>query len=143
MFKHSRTLTTLSTLLTSARRATKDNGLDPSFHKCALIIVGTMEKDKMVCEHLRALERQIQAAGIRETSRGQAWSQTCREWVYFDCYFNRGAIRARLHLADCVKDHSHLGTHDGQESGFYCEKCKDGIMGYHENSRDKAKIEFK
>lgn len=97
----------------------------------------------MVCEHLRALERQIQAAGIKETFSGQAWSNNCREWVYFDCYLNSGEIRARIQIADCVKDHSHGGTHDGQESGFYCESCKDGIMGWHENFRDKANIEFK
>jgi hypothetical protein len=31
-----------------------------------------------------------------------------------------------------VKDHVHLGTHDGQEAGFECEACHDAIMGVHE-----------
>ena len=83
----------------------------------------------MTCEHLRALERAILARGIRETSRGQAWSQNCREWVYFDCYIDTGAVRERFALADCVKEHTHRGTHDGSERGFDCEKCHDGVMG--------------
>ena len=55
----------------------------------------------MTCEHLIELERAIIAAGIRETSRGQAWSRNCREWVY------------------------------GAECGFVCSVHRDGIMGHH------------
>jgi len=35
-------------------------------------------------------------------------------------------------MAVCVHDHDHLGTHDGQESGFVCTACDDAIMGVHE-----------
>ena len=71
------------------------------------------------------------AAGIPETSRGQAWTDNCREWVYFDCILDLADLRARFRLADLVVDHDHLGTHDGCERGFYCSRCLDGVMGRH------------
>ena len=83
----------------------------------------------MVCEHLAELEKDLTDKGIRETCRGQVWSQNCREWVYFDCYLNNGEIRKRIRFADCVTDLEHRGTHDGSESGFYCTIHHDGIMG--------------
>ena len=46
----------------------------------------------------------------------------------------RKKIRERIELAPCVKDHEHLGTHDGQEAGFVCEACHDAIMGVHEQA---------
>lgn len=85
----------------------------------------------MVCSHLAPLEEALLAAGMRVTFRGQAWSQNCREWVYFDCVLDRAAIRKRLPLPSCVQDREHLGTHDGQEAGFVCTTCHDGIMGVH------------
>ena len=94
----------------------------------------------MTCIHLRRLEEAIQALGIRETSRGQAWSENCREWVYFDCYLEREEIRRRFSLEACVKDHEHLGTHDGSEAGFYCEIHKDGILGVHGRSAARARV---
>ena len=86
----------------------------------------------MTCEHLRALEQAIQERGIRETFRGAAWSRNCREWVYFDCFIDTDAVRGRFTLADCVQEHLHRGTHDGQERGFVCSQCHDGIMGIYE-----------
>ena len=85
----------------------------------------------MTCKHLHQLETEIIGAGLRETFRGKAWTENCREWVYFDCYLDRESIRKRIELADCVLDHEHLGTHDGQEAGFVCTQCHDGIMGMH------------
>ncbi|MBM4037140.1 MAG: hypothetical protein FJ290_01385 [Planctomycetes bacterium] len=85
----------------------------------------------MVCEHLRQLESELAAAGIDVTYRGQAWTDNCREFVYYDCVLDRESIRKRLKLADCVKDSEYLGTHMGEEYGFYCELCKDGVMGAH------------
>jgi hypothetical protein len=89
----------------------------------------------MLCEHLRALEKQMLSAGVRVTFRGQAWSRNCREWVCFDCLLDRAAIRQQIELASCVRDYEHLGTHDGQEAGFVCEACHDAITGAHEQSR--------
>jgi hypothetical protein len=85
----------------------------------------------MLCNHLAPLERELISAGIPETFRGKAWSNDCREWVYFACFLDREAIRARLHLAPSVVDHEHLGTHDGQEAGFVCTQCLDAVMGMH------------
>lgn len=85
----------------------------------------------MLCEHLRPLEKEIIARNVAETFRGQAWSDNCREWVYFDCVLDLAALRARFSFAACVVDHEHRGTHDGQESGFVCEQCKDAVMGRH------------
>ena len=86
----------------------------------------------MVCEHLSQLEQALIDRGIAVTFRGQAWSMNCREWVYFDCYLDISGIRKKLSLAECVQDHSHRGTHDGQEVGLVCTACHDGIMGLYE-----------
>jgi hypothetical protein len=85
----------------------------------------------MVCEHLADLEQSLVSAGIPIAFRGRAWSRNCREWVYFACWLDRTSIRSRLAIADCVQDHEHLGTHDGQESGFVCGNCHDAILGVH------------
>lgn len=85
----------------------------------------------MVCEHLIEVEQAVRNAGFRETFRGRAWSQNCREWVYFDCFLPLETIRQTFNLASCVQNHEHLGTHDGQESGFICTSHHDGIMGHH------------
>jgi hypothetical protein len=86
----------------------------------------------MICEHLRPLEQAMVAQGIRETFRGQAWSSNCREWVYFDCFIDAPTVRQKISLPECVQDHSHQGTHDGEENGFTCSACHDGIMGTYE-----------
>ena len=85
----------------------------------------------MVCEHLAPVEAELKARGARETFRGQAWSDNCREWVYFDCVLDRAELRRYFALAPCVVDHDHLGTHDGQESGLVCTEHHDGVMGRH------------
>ena len=89
----------------------------------------------MTCEHLRALEQAILGRRIRETFRGPAWSKNCRECVYFDCFLDIETLRGRFLLADCVEDHVHRGTHDGQERGFVCSLCHDGIMGHYEQTK--------
>lgn len=88
----------------------------------------------MVCKHLQHIEQAMLAAGMRETYRGKAWSGNCREWVYFDCYLDVDAVRARFTLPDCVVVHKHRGTHDGEEQGLECSLCHDGVMGRYEPS---------
>ncbi len=83
----------------------------------------------LICEHLRVLEQAMIAGGLRETYRGQAWSKNCREWVYFDCFIDTDAVRHRFTFADCVSEHAHRGTHDGEERGFECNACHDAVMG--------------
>ena len=86
----------------------------------------------MVCEHLRELEEVLIASGVAVTFRGRAWSMNCREWVYFDCFLDTVEIRKHFTFAEFVHDHSHRGTHDGQESGLVCTRCQDAIMGLYE-----------
>lgn len=93
----------------------------------------------MTCEHLLPLERALAAAGFRETFRGQAWSDNCREWVYYDCVLDLLELRRTLRLAACVHDHVHRGTHDGQEAGFVCEIHRDGVMGLHPDAAPAAR----
>jgi len=83
----------------------------------------------MTCEHLVGLEQALIEAGFEETYRGAAWSKNTREWVYFRVYLDLPAAREFFELDPCVTDHEHLGTHDGQEAGFYCTVHQDGIMG--------------
>ena len=91
----------------------------------------------MVCEHLLPLEQALINRGIQVSFRGQAWSMNCREWVYFDCFLDTPGIRAHFSFPEFVHDHSHCGTHDGQELGLVCTKCKDAIMGLYEPVTEK------
>lgn len=86
----------------------------------------------MTCEHLQPLEKAILARGIRETFRGEAWSLNCREWVYFDCFIDVEAVRRAFELSPSVVEHTHRGTHDGQERGLVCSRCHDALMGHYE-----------
>jgi hypothetical protein len=92
----------------------------------------------MLCEHLKELEAAILARGIKETYRGKAWTDRCREWVYFDCLIDPEETRKRYIFAECVRHHEHFGTHDGQESGFVCSECNDAVMGLHPRSSRSA-----
>ncbi|OAQ43516.1 hypothetical protein A5893_17165 [Pedobacter psychrophilus] len=84
-----------------------------------------------MCEHLIGLETELKEKGIKETFRGKAWSENCREWVYYDCVLNLEKINNRYNFPDCVKIHINDDNKSGMESGFYCEVCKDAIMGIH------------
>ena len=83
----------------------------------------------MVCQHLLELESVLVQSGIAVTFRGQAWSRNCREWVYFDCFLNTSLIRQEFHLAACVRDHTHRGTHEGSEHGLVCTEHQDALVG--------------
>lgn len=87
-----------------------------------------------MCEHLQPLEDELHRLGVKETYRGQPWSENCREWVYFDCYLDYESLHARLHLPDCVHFHHSDDPRSGAEEGFYCETCKDGIIGLHRST---------
>lgn len=86
----------------------------------------------MICEHLRPLEIDILSAGLKEIYRGQPWSLNCREWVYFDGYLDTEGLVAKRTLPSVVRVHEHRGTHDGEERGFVCDQCHDGLMGLYE-----------
>jgi len=86
----------------------------------------------MTYEHLRPLEEAIIARRIPVMFRGQAWSESCREWVYFACFIDTPAVRERIQLADCVHEHAHRYTHDGQERGFECSLGHEKVMGEYE-----------
>lgn len=92
----------------------------------------------MVCEHLSAIENALLESGVGVTFRGHAWSDNCREWVYFDCFLDTGRIRERFGLPSFVRDHSHRGTHDGQEHGLVCGICHDALMGFADAQAGKA-----
>ena len=94
-----------------------------------------------MCKHLEELNRDLIARNVKVFYKGTPWTKNCNEWIYYDCYLDNASIRKRINFEKCVKDHSHLGTHDGQESGFFCELCKDGIMGVHKKySKNKMII---
>ena len=81
----------------------------------------------MVCEHLRPLEHALAAAGIAVDFRGQAWSERCREWVYYSAVLDLKSIRP--HLPACVEVHENLDARSGLERGYYCGQCHDAVMG--------------
>ena len=82
-----------------------------------------------VCEHLQPMLEGLLAAGAKVVFAGQAWSNNCRLWVYLDRVLDTDALARRFPPASCVQLHSHRGTHDGSERGFYCAEHHDGIMG--------------
>ena len=83
----------------------------------------------MVCEHLSMLENALLVFGAKETDRGQVWSKNCREWVYFDVVLDIDELKSRFKFPDCVEVHENLDERSGTERGFYCDKCKDAVMG--------------
>lgn len=84
-----------------------------------------------MCEHLVKLDNELKEKGITETYRGQTWSRNCREWAYYDCVLDLEKIQQRYHFPDFVKVHINDDGKSGMEAGFYCDECKDAIMGAH------------
>jgi hypothetical protein len=84
-----------------------------------------------MCEHLAGLETELKNRGIKETFRGKAWSENSREWVYYDCVLGIDKLRRKFNFPDSVKIQINDDNKLGMEAGFYCELCKDGIMGIH------------
>ena len=83
----------------------------------------------MTCQHLKALEAELIAAGVKETYRGAAWTKNCREWVYFDVVLDTSDLSARFKFPPCVKVYENLDEKSGTERGFECTECKDAITG--------------
>ena len=82
-----------------------------------------------LCEHLVEIDADLHRQGLVETFRGQAWSDNCREWVYFDAVLDLDDLRAAHMIADCVEEHVNLDPHNGTERGLVCTIHHDGIMG--------------
>jgi hypothetical protein len=83
----------------------------------------------MVCEHLAPLETALLESGARETTRGQVWTDNCREWIYFDVVLDTAALRRRFALAACVDVHENTDPRSGVERGLVCTAGHDGVMG--------------
>lgn len=83
----------------------------------------------MLCEHLCDIENELLKEGYKETFRGQAWTQNCREWVYFDVVLDVEELRDRYNLCSYIQLHENLDPKSGAERGIVCSSCHDGIMG--------------
>lgn len=83
----------------------------------------------MLCACLAPLEREIIASGAVETSRGQAWSRNCREWVYFDLVFDIEALTSRFSFPPSVATHENTDPKSGLERGLVCNQHHDAVMG--------------
>src|SRR5690349_15636934 len=86
-----------------------------------------------MCEHLWPLEKYLKDKNIPETFRGQAWSDNCREWIYFDCVLKTESLKTKLNLPEFIITHENADMKSGTELGLVCNVCKDGIMGIHPN----------
>lgn len=91
-----------------------------------------------MCEHLQPLDDELKKRGIKEISRGQAWSDNAREWVYYDCLLNMAKIKERYNFPGFITIHVNNDERSGLEAGFYCELCQDAVMGIHEKYADGA-----
>ncbi|WP_020593457.1 hypothetical protein [Kiloniella laminariae] len=85
----------------------------------------------MPCEHLLPIMAFTERAGIKKISQGLTWSKMAGEWAYYDCHFAFRMAQRLFSLPDFVIWHELLGTHEGSEAGFVCEKCQTGVMGRH------------
>lgn len=95
-----------------------------------------------MCEHLAQLDIELKSKKIRETYRGQAWSENCREWVYYDCLFNLETIRQRYKFPAFIENHINNDNKSGMEAGFVCSLCNDGVIGIHPDfGRGKVTVE--
>ncbi len=83
----------------------------------------------MVCIHLSELERALMESGAKVTSRGQAWSRNCREWVYFDVRLDIKRLSVRFGLGPPVNIHENTDPRSGLERGFVCSECNDAVLG--------------
>jgi len=92
-----------------------------------------------VCEHLRALEDELIAAGRKITHAGQPWSKNCRYWITFDLVLDCEALKKRLKLPDVVSVHVNDDPRSGREKGLFCEACNDAIIGAHPEDAKGAK----
>jgi hypothetical protein len=94
-----------------------------------------------VCGHLRPLEDDLAAQGVKVTFAGQAWSSHCRHWVYVDAVLDCEALARRLRLPACVAVHANDDPRSGRERGLVCGDCKDAVVGVHpEDARGRAPI---
>lgn len=83
-----------------------------------------------MCAHLRAAEVAVHEAGLRETYRGQPWTDRCRTWVYFDGVVPITDLLDRgLYDPAVVTVHANLDQRSGTEMGLYCNEHHDGLMG--------------
>ena len=95
-----------------------------------------------MCKHLAELENELKSKGIKETYRGQPWSDNCREWVYYDCVLDVEKIKSRYNFAPCVTISRNDDQRSGRELGFYCEQCYDAVMGLHpEDGKGKVYVD--
>lgn len=95
-----------------------------------------------MCEHLTPLDNELRERKIKETYRGQPWSENTREWVYYDCVLVLDKIKQRYQFPDFITLHINDDNKSGMEAGFYCTVCLDGVMGIHPAiSQSKLQVE--
>lgn len=84
----------------------------------------------MVCEHLRALDEELTAAGIPVDYRErQPRACHCRAWTRFSRYLDLNSIRARMNFPACVEEHEWNDIWTGNERGFVCTVHDDAVIG--------------
>jgi hypothetical protein len=92
-----------------------------------------------MCEHLIELDYYIKSKNIKEIFRGKAWSKNCREWVYYDCILNIDKLKEKFNLNNCVEIHEYNDIKVANELGFYCNNCKDAVIGFSQNNKEASK----
>ena len=84
-----------------------------------------------VCEHLRPLEDDLAALGIRIVGSGTPWSKNCRFWITYNVVLDCEALKTRLGLDARVEVHINDDMRSGREQGLVCSVDHDGIVGRH------------
>lgn len=97
----------------------------------------------MACKHLYILENELKNSDILIRFNGQAWTENCRQWIYYDCYFDTISLRKRITFDDCIVDYDYSDIKVGSEEGFFCTECKDAIIGIHKSQISNSTYTYK
>jgi hypothetical protein len=93
--------------------------------------VAALNRKVRLCEHLAGALQYILDQGAQIFSCGQAWTENCHIWAYFDTLLDCDGLMTGLSLDPCVQIHDHRGTHEGSERGLVCSVHHDALMGPH------------
>ena len=91
------------------------------------------------CVHLAVLERELAAAGVavgpgRPCPHDADWGT----WFEVDALFDVARLRGRLSLAPCVRYEEYEGVLCASDATFYCDQCKQAIVGLHPRAATPA-----
>jgi len=91
----------------------------------------------MPCEHLQPLVDAARARGVNVEPTTSPYGDDFT-WWRCDCTFNAVALRARLHLAECVSYVEYNGMSAGSDATWTCKEHREVLLGPHSSFAPKG-----